>query len=100
MTEFSIEELSKKTDNIYESVVVMCKRARQIINEQKLQIDMEKDHVNGNDNLESEDFEDVEIDREALMKEHKKYPKPSKLAIKEMVKGKTQFEYKSSEEKD
>lgn len=98
MTNLSLEDLLKETNNIYEAVSVMTKRARQINDEQKMQIDMNKDTSQVFDNRENEDFEEVEIDREALMREHKKLPKPSRLAIEEMAQGRIQYKYVNSEE--
>ena len=103
MTDVSLEEFLKKTDNMYEAVVAMFRRARQVNDEQKQQIELEMDTTPVVDNRENEEFDDVEIDREALMREHKKYPKPSKVAMKEMSDGKIAFRYidpDDSEEKD
>ena len=74
MTDISVEDLLKRSDNIYEAVVAMFKRARQINDEQKQQIEMEMETTPVIDNRENEEFDDVEIDRDALMREHKKYP--------------------------
>jgi DNA-directed RNA polymerase omega subunit len=98
MEKISIEDLLEETNNIYESVVVMAKRARQINNEQKLEIDMNMDTPTVLDNKENEDFDDVEIDREALLREHKKFPKPSRVAIQEMAQKEIHFSYKEIEE--
>ncbi|MBN2028979.1 DNA-directed RNA polymerase subunit omega [bacterium] len=98
MSDVSILDLTKKTNNVYESVVIMCKRARQINDEQKLQIEMEREIVPGIENRENEDFDEVEIDREALLKEHKKYPKPSEVAIQEMLGDQIEYRFVDSEE--
>ena len=91
--DLSIEELANKTGNIYESVAIMFRRARQITDEQKMQIEREMDIPPPAENRENEDFDDVEIDREALMREHTKYPKPTRVAIEEMIEDKISFEY-------
>ena len=98
MEKLSFDELFKGTDNIYESVVVMAKRAQQINNEQKLEIEMNMETPPVSENKENEDFDEVEIDREALMREHKKFPKPSRLAIQEMTEQQIAFRYKEKEE--
>jgi len=101
MTNLSLEDLLKTSDNIYEAVSVMTKRARQINDEQKIKIEMERDVNPVIENRDNEDFEDVEIDREALMREYEKIPKPTTLAIEEMFDGHIHFEYMSSgEEKE
>ena len=93
-----MEALLQHADNIYEAVTVMARRARQVNDDQKIQIEMEMDVPPVIDNRENEDFDEVEIDREALLREHKKYPKPTKVAVEEMLKGEIQYRYIDSEE--
>jgi len=100
MAEISVEELMKEASSIYEAVVVMSKRARQITDEQKLLLDMERDTEPVAENKENEDFDEVEIDREALMREHIKLPKPSRLAIEEMAAGKIKYEFIHEQEEE
>ena len=76
----------------------MAKRAQQINNEQKLEIEMNMETPPVSENKENEDFDDVEIDREALMRDYKKFPKPSRLAIQEMAEQQISFKYKEKEE--
>jgi DNA-directed RNA polymerase subunit K/omega len=92
MSDISLEDLSQKTSNIYAAVVVMSKRARQVTDEQKTIIDSEKEVVPYVENKENEDFGEVEIDREALMRNHRKFPKPVRVAIEEMIKSKISWE--------
>jgi DNA-directed RNA polymerase omega subunit len=94
MKELSVEDLSSKTGNIYEAVVVMARRARQVTDEQKSVIDRDREVVPTIDNKENEDFDDVEIDHEALMKSHVKFPKPARVAIEEMASGSIHWEIK------
>ena len=98
MSDFSIEEVQNKAASIYEAVAVLAKRARQINDEQKKQIELEMDVTPVPENRESEDFDDLEIDREALLREHKKYPKPSNLAIDEFLQDKIQFSYNAPDD--
>ena len=98
MADLSSEELMKDTSSIYEAVVVMCRRARQVNDEQKLLIDMQRDSEPVSENKDNEDFDDVEIDREALMRDHIKLPKPSRVAMEEMAQGKINFKYLSTED--
>ena len=94
------EDVQRKASSIYEAVVVMFKRARQINDEQKQQIDMEIGPTQMMDNRENEDFDDVEIDKEALLREHKKFPKPTRAALEEMVQDKIQFKYVNPDEEN
>lgn len=98
MKELSTDELSAKTGNIYEAVVVMARRARQVNDEQKALIDKDREAVAPVEPKENEDFDEVEIDHEALMKNHTKFPKPSRVAIEEMADGKIRYEIIPPEE--
>jgi len=97
MSKISVEDLVKKTESIYEAVSVMSRRARQVNNEQRMEIESEMEILPASDNRESEDFDDVEIDREALLRDYKKYPKPTRVTIDEMIDGKIEFRYKDEE---
>jgi DNA-directed RNA polymerase subunit K/omega len=93
-----MEGILKKPENIYEMVAVMAKRARQVNDEQKRQIEMEMEIPQSADNKDNEDFDEVEIDREALMREYKIYPKPTQVAIDETQEGKVDYRYIDEEE--
>ncbi len=97
MTDLCREDLEKKASSIYEAVVVLFKRARQITDEQKQQIDLEIGPTQINDNRENEDYDDVEIDKEALRREYKKFPKPTRAALDEMAQDKIHYEYINKE---
>lgn len=84
-----LRDLDKKTDNIYESIVIIGKRANQI------SVDV-KEELNGklaefattNDNLEEvfENREQIEIS-----KHYERLPKPSLVAIDEFLNDKVYF---------
>ncbi len=93
MSKVSLDDLMQEGRNIYESVVVMSRRARQVTDDQKIQIDKERDSQPQAEVRDTEEFEDVEIDREALMRDYTKYPKPSRVAMKEMAAKKIQWEF-------
>ena len=88
-------ELEKYVDNVYEAVIVIAKRAKQINAEQKriieaeISLDEESDIYNG-------DEEDEFKKREEL--DYIKLPKPTKVAIEELLTGKLKFEYLSKNE--
>ncbi|HEX9934757.1 MAG TPA: DNA-directed RNA polymerase subunit omega, partial [bacterium] len=87
------EQILSRHENLYASVVIMAKRARQVTDQQKIAIDMEKVVPPVTEAKESEDYDEVEIDREALLREHKKFPKPTSVAIEEMHDNKIQYEF-------
>ncbi len=98
MSDVSLETILDQNPNIYSAVVVMARRARQITDQQKLLIDQDKTAIPVPEAKESEDFDEVEIDREALLKEHRKLPKPTRVAIEEMLQKKVQYETTVSEQ--
>jgi DNA-directed RNA polymerase omega subunit len=97
MTKVSVEDLLKDSSNIYEAVAIVAKRSRQINDMQKRQIDSERENLPVVDIRDSEDFEDVEIDREALNRDYIKMPKPTRLAMEEMRENKINWRYKEEE---
>ncbi|RLI43977.1 hypothetical protein DRO61_12695 [Candidatus Bathyarchaeota archaeon] len=100
MVDISLEDLVENTDSVYEAVAILFLRARQITDEQKLMIETEMEVPSTVENRDNEDFDDVEIDREALQREYKKYPKPTRVAIEEMVQGKIKHRYIGSPEEE
>ncbi|NQT24318.1 DNA-directed RNA polymerase subunit omega [candidate division KSB1 bacterium] len=98
MSKVSLDDLMQDKRNIYETVVVMSKRSRQVIDEQKRLIDKDRDNEPQIETRDTEEFEDVEIDREALMREYTKYPKPSRVAMNEMVADKIKWEFPEKSE--
>lgn len=98
MSRISIEELMKKTGNLYEAVSIMAKRARQVNQKQHRTMELEKDVSVPMDNRDIEDFDEVEIDRDALLRDHEKLPKPTRVAIEEMLEDEISFSYKNKEE--
>ena len=98
MFDLSFENLSKDTENIYEAVAIMAQRSRQVHDEQRQKIQQEKEENPIPDTLETHDFDDVHIDREALNRKIKVFPKPTTVAMQEMHEGKIAYHYKSDDE--
>lgn len=84
-----LRELDRKTDNIYESLVIMSKRANQISNNIKEELHQKlSEFASSNDNLEEvfENREQIEIS-----KHYEKLPKPSLVAIQEFLEDKIYY---------
>jgi len=84
-----LRELDVKTDNIYESLVIMSKRANQISNNIKEELHQKlSEFASSNDNLEEvfENREQIEIS-----KFYEKLPKPSLVAIQEFLEDKIYY---------
>ena len=95
-----LTELIQGCENIYEAIVIIAKRAQQINEEQKRIIEVEiimDDSIDGYE--EEEEIEEVsEVERKII-----KLPKPTEMAIQEMLLGNIQWDYgteKNLEERD
>ncbi len=91
-----LRDLDKTTDNIYESIVVMSKRANQISNNIKEELGQKlSEFTSSNDNLEEvfENREQIEIS-----KHYEKMPKPSLIAVQEFLEGKIYYRNPSKEQ--
>jgi len=84
-----LRELDIETGNIYESLVIMSKRANQISNNVKEELHQKlSEFASSNDNLEEifENREQIEIS-----KYYEKLPKPSLVAVQEFLDGKVYY---------
>ncbi len=88
--------LSEPTGNIYESIAVIGKRARQISAQQKEELNGKlAEFASSVDNLEEifENREQIEIS-----KFYERMPKPSTVAVEEFLEGKVSFRKPEEEE--
>lgn len=91
-----LRELDVKTDNIYESLVIMSKRANQISNNVKEELHQKlSEFASSNDNLEEvfENREQIEIS-----KYYEKLPKPALVAVQEFLDGKVYYRNPAKEQ--
>ncbi len=91
-----VRELDKETDNIYESIVIMSKRANQIANNMKEELHGKlAEFASSNDNLEEvfENREQIEIS-----KHYERMPKPSLIAVDEFLNDKIFYRNPSKEQ--
>lgn len=81
--------LDKETGNVYESVAILGKRANQIATQikEELHAKLEEFAISG------ENLEEVYENREQIevSKHYERMPKPTALAIQEMIEGRTYF---------
>lgn len=87
-----LNQLEKYTSNIYEAIIVLAKRARQINDEQKQAL------MNESDEEEYEEFDEEEGEIEVPKTNYVPLPKPTTLALSELLSGKIKFEYGEDEE--
>jgi DNA-directed RNA polymerase subunit K/omega len=91
-----LRELDAKTNNIYESLVIMSKRANQISNNIKEELHQKlSEFASANDNLEEvfENREQIEIS-----KHYEKLPKPSLVAVQEFLEDKIYYRNPAKEQ--
>jgi DNA-directed RNA polymerase subunit K/omega len=91
-----LRELDVETDNIYESIVIMSKRANQLSNNIKEELHQKlSEFASANDNLEEvfENREQIEIS-----KYYEKLPKPSLVAIQEFLDDKIYYRNPAKEQ--
>jgi DNA-directed RNA polymerase subunit K/omega len=89
-------ELEKLSENLYEAIVVIAKRARQINEEQKSLIDIETEmdeSIDDYEDVEEEEDEEQNEEREEVKRKVIKLPKPTEIAIQEMLSGKIKWDY-------
>jgi DNA-directed RNA polymerase omega subunit len=99
-----IEELKKHSNNIYEAIMIIAKRARQINDEQKRLIEQETGYDSSLDNVNDDDSDDdsAEAPEERQTKPVKyiKLPKPTTLALEEMLSGRLTYQYAEKSPED
>ena len=91
-----LRELDTETGNIYESIVIMSKRANQLSNNIKEELHQKlSEFASSNDNLEEifENREQIEIS-----KYYEKLPKPSLVAVQEFLDDKIYYRNPAKEQ--
>ena len=91
-----VRQLDEKTDNIYESLVIIAKRANQIWNNLKEELNGKlSEFASSNDNLEEifENREQIEIS-----KHYERLPKSTLIAVDEFLNDKIYFRNPSKEQ--
>jgi DNA-directed RNA polymerase subunit K/omega len=94
-----ISELESKAANVYEAIVVLSKRARQINEETKIEFSQRLETISvlpSSSNPEEEE-PDANPDQLRISLEFEKRPKPTEEAIREMLNDELKFRYKEAE---
>jgi DNA-directed RNA polymerase subunit K/omega len=94
----NITELSNKTNNIYETVMIITKRANQISAEQKQELSRKLEEFTSTGDSIEEVFENRE--QIEISKFYEKQPKPSLLAIDEFLSSKIYYRLVEKKEKE
>ncbi len=87
-----LDDIKKRNNNIYELVVALAKRARQINEERRAKLHMEIDT-----NEEYDDFEDALNFHPMENQVYERKVKPTRQAIEEYLQGKLEIKYPEGE---
>ncbi len=87
-----LKDVTGEASSVYEAIVVMSKRARQINDELKQNLDMRLEDVIAQ--FEEEQEMTNNPDQLAISKDFDRIPKPTFLAIDEMLDGEIAFRYR------
>lgn len=88
-----LRSLDEHASNVYEAIIVSSKRARQVNSENKIEFNALLSTI---PQTQSED-ENEDLDNPAQLKislDFEKKPKPHQQALKELLNGKVEFEFK------
>lgn len=85
-----LDDLVKYSDNLYEAIIAIARRAKQINDEQKRFIEQETGMDDSMETYDDDDELDGQIEEEPQII---KLPKPTEVAIKEMLRGKINYDY-------
>lgn len=91
-----IDKLAEQSGNLYESVVVMAKRARQIARETKTELDSQLAYF---EDYSIENVDEIRSNEDQLRisLEYERRPKATEQAINEMLDGETYFRNPNAE---
>ena len=92
-----LEEFIDKAKNVHEAIVAASKRARQANDEQKIEFNQRIEMFVPKTETESEESE-VNPDQLKVSLEFEKRPKPTDIALNELMEEKLQWYYKEKEE--
>ncbi len=92
-----LEYFNQEGKNVHECIVVASKRARQINEEVKIEFNQRIEMFTPKTETESEE-NDVNPDQLKVSLEFEKRPKPTDIALSELMGGKVDWEYKEKEE--
>jgi DNA-directed RNA polymerase subunit K/omega len=94
-----IEKLSHSAGNIYEAIVVLLKRARQINEEMKIEFNQRIEMLQSRIFEPEEETEQPQTNPDQILvaKEFEQRPKPTEIAIRELTEKKIGYRYKEED---
>ncbi|RCK75942.1 MAG: hypothetical protein IGBAC_1217 [Ignavibacteriae bacterium] len=97
-----LKRLEEKVENIYEAVIVLSKRAQQINEEIKIEFNQQIEMIKSKlSSIYADDPDTMETyinpDQVNIAKEFEKRPKPTQIAIDELLNDKIEYRYKDTD---
>jgi DNA-directed RNA polymerase subunit K/omega len=94
-----IEQLSSKCENIYEVIVVLLKRARQINEEMKIEFNQRIEMLQSHVFEPEEETEQPQTNPDQILvaQEFEHRPKPTETSIQELLNNKISYRYKEED---
>jgi DNA-directed RNA polymerase subunit K/omega len=83
-----LETFEKNADNVYEAIIMIARRSRQINELQKRVMDKATEAINN-----SEGFDDEGVNHEVVDHQYLKLPKPTTISLQEFLQEKLVSEY-------
>ena len=87
-----LHDLDKHAENIYEAIVVLSKRARQINEEVKIRLNQELETFTSR--MDSDEEIETNPEQMRISMEYEKLPKPTQAAVGDMLDAKLTYRYK------
>jgi DNA-directed RNA polymerase subunit K/omega len=87
-----LKQLDRHAENIYEAIVVLSKRARQINEEMKIKLNQELETFATR--MDSEEEIETNPEQMRISIEYEKMPKPTQAAIEDLLDEKLGYRYK------
>jgi DNA-directed RNA polymerase subunit K/omega len=92
-----LEQFSSIAESVHEAIVVASKRARQVNEEMKIEFNQRVEMFTTKTETETEET-DINPDQLKVSLEFEKRPKPTEIALDELMSGETEWRYKEREE--
>jgi hypothetical protein len=83
-----LEAMEQNADNVYEAIIMIARRARQINELQKRVMDKATEAINS-----SEAFDDEGVNHDVVEHQYLKLPKPTTVSLQEFMQAKLTSEY-------
>ena len=93
----NLEKIQDTTGNVYESIIILSKRARQIAAQEKMELDEKLKYFEGFEEEEEYTFNE---EQERITKEYENRAHPTQRSIDELMEEKVYFRIPDNEESE